>query len=125
MDDGLNHRKRRFVIRLLAVLLVWPSLVHGNRIELPSVAAYEVSIANSGNRTIIFELRPEGGTWRTYSIRSGRAEDYHCEECGRFEFSMRTEGRDAVRYYLDVGRRYIIIWNDAKEMWDLRERTSS
>lgn len=86
--------------------------------NLPSLAATELQLANEGNHDLYFLLRPKGGPWTEYMIRSGESEAYECEDCQEMEFFMRT-GEKSVHYILRTEDRFVLRWNGNEQLWDL------
>lgn len=86
--------------------------------SIPSTAVTEVHIVNRANRTLRFDLRPIDGRWGSFEIESGDAETFDCSRCDKFEFLMRTKDK-TVNYILESTRRYVLEWNNEKQLWDL------
>jgi hypothetical protein len=88
---------------------------------LPSRSAGAVMIANEGERDLQFQVRPEGGQWKSFTVRAGQSMDIGCNGCSAtsFEFFMQTQDRGAVNYRLNSNSQYALGWDGNRSLWNL------
>lgn len=75
-------------------------------------------IANGGNRTIGFSIRPEQGQWQNSSLDSGQNREY-AFGTARFEIAIRSDGNKMVQKVLDCGAKYALFFNAGQASWDI------
>lgn len=91
---------------------------------LDSTSADDVSIVNGTNTSLVFGLRINGGDWKEFHLDSGNDETYRCRKCEgdvQWEFSIRTDGNESIRYKLNSGKKYTLRWNERLKSFDLFE----
>ena len=105
------------VLRVAAPLLAVPTSAIAVLLQLPSS---NVVIANSGNKTVAFQIRPADGQWTDQQLESGANLTYQCQGCVAFEVRLVTDEKHAVTKVLQGKRRYRIFWNSSSGIWARR-----
>lgn len=110
----------------ISILLLW-AITDASDVEsqegsysIPSVSPSSVVIANGGNININFAIRPSDGVWDNYTVMTGTNIRIVCNNCStdNFEITVNTEER-SVNYTLNAETRYIIKWNNDRNLWDV------
>ena len=88
----------------------------------PQLPGTNVFIANTGNQTISFQLRPADGEWTDQQLESGAGSTFECRGCAAFEIKIATDEKHIVAKTLQGKKRYRIFWNSASSLWDIADR---
>jgi hypothetical protein len=88
--------------------------------RFPLTVKSNVHIINRANQSLKFAIRPQNGVWDNYDIKSGKSITISCNNCSTdyFEFLMKTGDRQ-VNYSLPSGERFVLEWNQNKNLWDI------
>ncbi len=86
------------------------------------VATNSALIANGGNTTIGFSVRPEQGQWQDTQLDSGQNNEFPFGTA-RFEIFIKSDGDKTVKKVFDCGNKYVIFFNSAESCWDLKLAT--
>jgi hypothetical protein len=108
---------------LLAVSVVGlPNIASAQ--SFPMIVQTSVLIANEGNARLSFQIRPENGEWKNFTLESGRNRTFDCRPCevNAFEIAIKTGDDRSVNYILPLGGRFALRWNDRRQLWDVVRR---
>ncbi|MFY9621492.1 MAG: hypothetical protein WAM70_08685 [Pyrinomonadaceae bacterium] len=72
-------------------------------------------LRNRNDRQIIFYLRKDSDDWERYGLAAGAEGIFK----NKNQIWIKTEDQEPVHYYLRLGCRYRIVWQD--ERWDVEK----
>ena len=90
----------------------------------PAMVKQSITIYNSTDEIIPFELSDDNAVWRKESLAAKSGKKYNFAKATQLFGYVRiaTQGKGFVYYRVVLPKEYTIFWNDTRQRWDLYQQ---